>query len=66
MKAKDAAALLVSLATLMGAVGALWKNVHEGDKDRAFAWDAYGDEVAEVEKLKDRVAHLEQTCQARH
>lgn len=64
MKPKDWAALLVSVSTMLGAIGALYKTVHEEQKDQAFAWDNYGDQVAEVEKLKERLARVEATCQA--
>jgi len=63
VRTKDAATLLVSVATLLGAVGAFWEKVKADDKDRAFAWDNLGDQVAEVERLKERLARIEAVCQ---
>lgn len=62
MKPRDLAAILLALASLFGAIGGLWKAVREDRKDQAFAWDAYGDQVAEVERLKERVARVEGAC----
>ena len=62
MKLRDLAALIVSLATLLGAIGGLWRVIADGRKDQAFAWDAYGDQVAEVERVKERIARVEGAC----
>ena len=62
MKPRDLAALIVSLATLLGAIGGLWRVIADGRKDQAFAWDAYGDQVAEVERVKERIARVEGAC----
>lgn len=59
MKPREIAAVLLALATLLGAIGDLYKAVREDRKDQAFAWDAYGDQVAEVERLKERLVALE-------
>jgi hypothetical protein len=63
VKPKDWGALLVSASTLLGALGVLFEKIHAADKDRAFAWDNYGDTVAEVEMLKARLAKVETACQ---
>lgn len=57
---KRLTALLLAGSTLLGAVTALVKQVAELKRDAAFAWDNAGDQVAEVERLKDRLAALEQ------
>lgn len=62
MKSKDWAALMVSLATLLGAIGALYEKVRVVKQDKAVLWDNLGDQVAEVETLKERLARLEKTC----
>ena len=59
MKPKDWAALIVSLSTLLGAIGALYEKIRVVKQDKAFLWDNLGDQVAEVEQLKDRIAALE-------
>lgn len=65
MKPKDWIALIVSLSTLLGAIGALYEKVRVVKQDKAFLWDNLGDQVAEVEALKERLARIERTCQSR-
>lgn len=62
MKGKDLAGLIVALATLLGAVAGLYEKVRAADKDRAFGWDAYGQQVEEVERLKERMRLVEAQC----
>jgi hypothetical protein len=57
---KRLAPALLALATLLGSVTALVKQIADLRKDAAFAWDNQGDTVAEVEWLKRRIAALEQ------
>lgn len=65
MKLRDLAALVTSLAALTASAAGLVKaikadaEVQAADKDRAYLWDDHGDQVAEVERLKDRLAQLE-------
>jgi hypothetical protein len=61
-RARDLAALLLAIASLVGAIGGLWKQAREDRRDQAFAWDAYGDQVAEVERVKLRLADVEKAC----
>jgi hypothetical protein len=60
-RARDLAALLLALASLVGALGGLWRG-HEQGKDQAFAWENFGDQVAEVERLKVRMEAVEAQC----
>lgn len=65
MKLKDVAAVIASLAALTASVTGLvtalkaQSSVQAADKDRAYLWDDHGDQVAEVERLKERLAELE-------
>jgi hypothetical protein len=61
-RARDLAALLLAIASLAGAIGGLWKRGSDQGRDQAFAWDAYGDQVAEVERVKLRLAVVEEKC----
>lgn len=58
---KRLTALLVAGSTLIGAITALVKQIAEIKRDAAFAWDNAGDQVAEVERLKERLAALERS-----
>lgn len=62
MKPKDWGALIVSMATLLGAIGALYEKIHAANQDRAFLWDNTGDIVSDVESLKERLARVEKSC----
>lgn len=65
MKLKDLAAVITSLAALTASAASLVKairaedEVQAADKDRAYLWDDHGDQVAEVERLKEQIAELE-------
>ena len=59
MSIKSLTAFILAVATLLGAVGTLLGQIREMKKDQIFAWDNFGDQVAEVERLKERLAALE-------
>jgi cell division protein FtsB len=56
---KRLAPIILAVSTLLGSVTALVKQIAEIKRDALFAWDNAGDQVAEVEKLKERIAALE-------
>jgi hypothetical protein len=59
---KEISALILALASLLGAIAGLYEKTRAADKDRAFGWDVYGDQVAEVEALKQRMRLVEAKC----
>lgn len=59
MTTKQTVAVLTAGAAFLSALTTFTKQVVEIRKDQAFAWDNFGDQVGELERLRERVEKLE-------
>ena len=58
----DVTKVILAVSTLLGAAGTFAKQMIDVKRDLAFNWENFGEQVGELELLKDRVAVLEDRC----